>query len=133
MPMKEKLAPPDLKRCQAEKPNGHTIFTLGGVPGLVQCKNVPLFIAKEPQRADGRKQGSMSVCLECRTICEKQVPGTTFKKIDRKPLTPLEKEMGAALEAAWEWLGSKGSDRPATVDKKIMDALDAFKKADAAS
>lgn len=44
-------------------------------------------------------------------------------------LTPLEKEMGAALQAAWDRLGTKGSDRPAKVDKRIMDALEAFKKA----
>jgi hypothetical protein len=50
-------------------------------------------------------------------------------KMPVKELTSLEKEMGAALQGAWDFLGSKGTDRPAMVDKRIMDALEAFKKA----
>lgn len=78
MPTEEKLTPPDLKQCQSEKPNGNTIFTLGGVPGLVRCKSRPIFIAKEPKRPDGKVRGSMSLCLDCLRVCEKQVPGITF-------------------------------------------------------
>jgi hypothetical protein len=50
-------------------------------------------------------------------------------KMPVKELTSLEKEMGAALQGAWDYLGSKGTDRPAKVDQRIMDALEAFKKA----
>lgn len=133
MTTKEKLTPPDLKQCQTLRPNGNTFLSFGGVPGHVRCTNKPVFIAHEPKRDDGVQSGSMSVCTRCRPRCAKLVPGATFTKIVRKALTPLETQMGEALQGAWDFLGTKGSDRPAKVDKKIMDALEAFKKAVEAS
>lgn len=34
-----------------------------------------------------------------------------------------------ALKAAWDWIGYKASDRPAKVDKKIIDAIELGEKA----
>lgn len=82
--MKEKLIPPDLKQCQAEKPNGNSFMTLGGVPGLERCRSEPTLIAHESKRADGKKSGSMSLCLECSVVCKKQIPGITFTAIRKQ-------------------------------------------------
>lgn len=79
--MSEKLIPPDLERCQAEKPNGNSFMTLGGVPGLVRCKEKPTHIALEPVRADGKERGSMSLCGSCLAVCSKQMHGVTFEVI----------------------------------------------------
>jgi hypothetical protein len=82
-PGEEVLIPPDLGQCQAEIPNGNTFMTFGGVPGLVRCKNKPTYIAHEPPRKDGKKQGSMSLCGSCLAVCSKQIPGVTFEEIKR--------------------------------------------------
>jgi hypothetical protein len=73
------LIPADLTQCQAEKPNGHSFMTLGGQPGLVRCKRVPVYIAfeKEPNPVDGLR-GSMSLCEECKSVHEEQMPGTAI-------------------------------------------------------
>lgn len=39
-------------------------------------------------------------------------------------MTPLEKRLFDSLELAWKWLGTPGVDRPATVDKDILDTLE---------
>ncbi|MGH9390490.1 MAG: hypothetical protein ACRD1Z_12805, partial [Vicinamibacteria bacterium] len=80
--VKEKLIPPDLERCQGEKPNGYTFMTFGGVPGLVRCSEKPTHIAFEPKQ-EGREQGSMSLCGECLAVCSKQVPGVVFEAIKK--------------------------------------------------
>ena len=73
-PKKIELEPPDHKRCQAEKPNGATFMTLGGVPGLVRCANVPVVILTErnPNQKDGAI-GCMSLCLDCLAVFHKQM------------------------------------------------------------
>lgn len=87
--VEEKLIPPDLAQCQAEKPNGNTFMTFGGVPGLVRCKNKPTHIALEPKQKD-REQGSMSLCGDCLAVCSKQVPGVVFETIK----FPVEESRG---------------------------------------
>ena len=67
--------PPDIMQCQAEKPNGNTFMTLGGIPGYVRCKNTPVFIAVAKAVENDGHIGSMSVCAECRKILEKQMLG----------------------------------------------------------
>ncbi len=68
------LIPPDLKRCQAEKPNGASLFTFGGIPELIRCTEKPLFIATEKEpREDGLK-GSMTLCAHCLSVFIKQMP-----------------------------------------------------------
>lgn len=122
------LIPPDYKQCQTLKPNGNTFMTFGGVPGHVRCTNKPVFIALEPKRP-GSERGSMSVCKACRASCKKQVPGVIFTEIKWKEFTALEVQMGKALQGAWDYLGMKGSDRPAKIDQRILEALEAFKQA----
>jgi len=81
---KVKLIPPDLKRCQAEKPNGHSFMTLGGRPGTERCSSVPVYIAREKKPGKDGQKGSMALCADCRTVMEKQMPDyATFTEIRR--------------------------------------------------
>jgi hypothetical protein len=61
-PKKKALIPPDLERCQAEKPNGHTFMTLGGSPGRERCKDKPTVIVKEKKPGKDGQCGSMTLC-----------------------------------------------------------------------
>lgn len=67
------LIPPDLERCQADKPNGNTFMTLGGRPALVRCNNVPVCIATEREAGKDGQKGSMSLCAECWTQMFRQL------------------------------------------------------------
>lgn len=69
------LTPPDLKQCQAEKPNGHSFMTLGGVPKLERCKNKPKYLAKEKKPGADGQIGSMTLCESCKKQMDKQMPG----------------------------------------------------------
>src|SRR5271170_5522749 len=62
---KIKLIPPDSMVCQAEKPNGYSFMTLGGVPGRRRCGNMPIFIVHETVADKDGVCGSMSLCQEC--------------------------------------------------------------------
>lgn len=75
MPKKPKLTPPDPDRCQAEKPNGASFMTFGGIPKLERCTNRPFVIVKErvADPRDGLK-GSMSLCEGCLKTFKKQCP-----------------------------------------------------------
>src|ERR1700761_6203738 len=64
----QKLIPPDLERCQVEKPNGYSFMTLGGVPALERCKNPPSVIIAENQPGKDGLKGSMSSCDGCLAI-----------------------------------------------------------------
>ncbi len=77
---KEKLIPPDLKRCQAERKNGS--FMSFGLPDFIRCKNKPTHIVTEAPRDDKTEQGSMSLCAKCLVICLKQMPDITIKAIE---------------------------------------------------
>lgn len=77
-----KLIPHDKKQCQAEKPNGNSFMTLGGVPGLSRCKNKPVVIIVEKRKP----KGSMSLCKECWTVAIQQLGEKTFNV---KPITVL--------------------------------------------
>lgn len=80
------LIPPDTGRCQAEKPNGNSFMTLGGSPGLERCRNIPLWIAREIKPGPDGQIGSMSLCRECRTVLERQMPDyATFEPIEGGP------------------------------------------------
>ncbi len=83
------LIPADPKQCQAEKPNGNTFMTLGGRPGLVRCDNKPTWIMTEDKPGRDGLQGSMSICLDCRTAYDEYVkqgkaPKATFTIIKRR-------------------------------------------------
>lgn len=66
--------PPDLDRCQAEKPNGEGPFTLGGGHKMVRCENKPQFIVTEKAPGEDGLIGSMSLCAHCLTVFLKQMP-----------------------------------------------------------
>lgn len=78
------LTPPDLDRCQADKPNGCTFMTLGGKPGLVRCSNKPAVIATEAKPGPDGQIGRMSLCAECLEVFQVQMPSgyATFKIIE---------------------------------------------------
>lgn len=59
------IEPVDYTQCQADVPNGHTPFTLGGVPGRVRCKNKPEYLLTEYKVGRDGFQGSMSACKNC--------------------------------------------------------------------
>jgi hypothetical protein len=64
------LVPPDLERCQAEKP-GNGPFIIGGKIGdpkngyRTRCSNRPTVIATEKKPGSDGRRGSMSICDEC--------------------------------------------------------------------
>ncbi len=73
-----KLTPPDLKRCQAEKPNGHSFMTLGGnLGGRERCDARPTVIATEIKPGKDGQIGSMSLCDDCADVLQTQMPGVT--------------------------------------------------------
>lgn len=82
----KKLIPPDKKQCQAEKPNGYSFMTLGGVPGYIRCTNKPVVIMKEKKAASDGLTGSMAVCSECLASAKKQLGDNFFtvEKIKRR-------------------------------------------------
>jgi hypothetical protein len=55
-------------------------MTLGGVPGLVRCKNKPLCVVTElkPNKEDGLS-GAMSLCPDCFAVFFKQHGMTDIK------------------------------------------------------
>lgn len=67
------LTPPDLKRCQAMKPNGYNFMTLGGRPGRERCENKPRCIVYETKPDTDGCKGSMSLCVYCFPICMQQM------------------------------------------------------------
>jgi hypothetical protein len=72
------LIPVDKERCQAEKPNGVTAFTLGGVPRMIRCNNKPIVIATEKEIGNDGLKGSMSLCVDCLNIALEQLPKGFF-------------------------------------------------------
>ena len=76
--MTQPLIPPDFKQCQAEKPNGNTFMTLGGVPGYKRCTQRPVFLATEKEPGDDGVIGNMTLCAECYVQLERQIPGHVF-------------------------------------------------------
>lgn len=78
MAAKKKLAPlepPDLQRCQAEKPNGTNFMTMGGAIGrLERCTRDAQVIVKERKPGKDGRKGSMSLCHGCLAQLIKQQP-----------------------------------------------------------
>ncbi len=68
-----KIEPLDVERCQAEKPNGNSFMTFGGVPGLERCKSRPAFVLVEKNPGKDGLHGAMTLCRECLTVFTKQV------------------------------------------------------------
>lgn len=70
--MAEQLIPPDLKRCQAVRVNGRSFMAFGYQ--LTRCTAAPKYLARDPMPP----HGVMSLCEECATICQQQVPAVVF-------------------------------------------------------
>jgi len=80
------LVPPDLKRCQAMKPNGVSAFSLGGVPARVRCADAPTVVITETRPGDDGRRGSMSLCDPCLQVARSQLGDAAFdfKMIPRR-------------------------------------------------
>ena len=83
----KKLTPPDLKQCQAEKPNGNSFMTLGGSPGLERCTAKPSVIVTERKPGLDGLKGSMALCDECLAVLRKQL-GENYATVQ-----PIEKAL----------------------------------------
>lgn len=69
------IIPPDLSRCQAEKPNGHNFMILGGhLGGRERCTDKPAVIIVELVAGNDGKHGCMSLCSDCFKAFQKQCP-----------------------------------------------------------
>ena len=91
------LTPPDLRQCQAEKPNGYSFMTLGGSPGLERCTATPTVIVTEIHPGSDGRRGSMALCDECLAVLNQQAPGTvTVEGIVGKATPP---EVFAEIDA----------------------------------
>lgn len=76
------LIPPDLDRCQSEIREG-SFMTLGP-RSYERCKNTPAFIAIETKAGKDGQRGSMSLCPECKAVCEKELGhAVEFKSITK--------------------------------------------------
>lgn len=75
------IAPADVNRCQAEKPNGATFMSMGGRPELVRCKDVPSVIVVENETDENGERGSMSLCEDCLKVAKQQLPENFFHVI----------------------------------------------------
>lgn len=73
----DNLEPLDPTRCQAERKEGS--FMTFGLPHLVRCRNKPIWIAIEVR--EGNFYGGMSLCDECRKVCEIQVPSIDYQTL----------------------------------------------------
>ncbi len=81
--MSETLTPPDLLRCQAEKPNGTNFMTMGGnIGGRVRCKALPVIIIQERVPGPDGHIGSMSLCASCLVVLQEQEGMSNFKLVE---------------------------------------------------
>lgn len=100
------LTPPDLKQCQAEKPNGVNFMTLGGRREMIRCTKKPTVIAIENKPGEDGQIGKMSLCDDCVGAFMKQMPKdyatfTPANQYDPKPYLEL-------LQAEAKYLESRG-------------------------
>lgn len=76
------MIPADKKQCQAEIRQSHGPFRLGPKEPARRCENTPKFIAREINKGIDGKRGSMSLCVSCKKVFDKQMPGyAIFKEI----------------------------------------------------
>lgn len=73
----EELGPVDVSRCQAEKKEGS--FMTFGPRGLVRCKEKPIWLGVEVR--EGMFYGAMSLCDDCKKVCEIQMPNVCFQML----------------------------------------------------
>jgi len=73
------IDPIDASRCQAEVKEGS--FMTFGPRRFVRCKNEPVWIAVEVK--DGIFYGAMSLCDECKKVCEVRMPSVKYQRLTR--------------------------------------------------
>lgn len=73
----QELEPIDPNRCQSERKAG-SFMTLGP-RGLVRCRNKADWIGIQVK--DGVFYGAMSLCDECKRVCEIQEPEVYYQKL----------------------------------------------------
>lgn len=78
--METELEPIDASRCQAEIIEGS--FMTFGLRPRVRCKNTPTWIGVEIK--DGKFYGAMSLCDECKKICEIKMPNANYQKLNKE-------------------------------------------------
>jgi hypothetical protein len=90
------LTPPDLSRCQADVPNGHSFMTLGGRPGLERCTNATAVVVEEREPGSDGQRGSMGLCGRCLGVaqggpgCPGNVPAFIVHTLDQWRKTHAE-------------------------------------------
>ncbi len=67
----------DPSRCQCEKLAGS--FMTFGPRSLVRCPNPPKWVGFDIR--EGKFYGAMSLCEECRKICQVQVPTAVYQPL----------------------------------------------------
>jgi hypothetical protein len=72
------LLPVDPTRCQAEKSTGS--FMTFGPRKLERCTSKPTWIGIEVK--DGQFYGAMSLCDDCKRVCEIQMPTVSFQRLE---------------------------------------------------
>lgn len=72
-----KLEPVDVGRCQAEAKEGS--FMTFGPRQYVRCSNEPTWIAVDVR--EGVFYGAMSLCDECKKVCEIRMPGVSYQEL----------------------------------------------------
>ena len=71
------LEPVDTTQCQAEKKVGS--FMSFGIPSLQRCKNDCTWLAVGVE--NGLFAGAMTLCDECKKVCEIQRPDVSFQRL----------------------------------------------------
>jgi len=67
----------DSQRCQAEKKEG-SFMTLGPRK-YIRCQNKPTWVAVDIRA--GSFCGAMSLCDECKKVCEIQMPSAKYQPL----------------------------------------------------
>lgn len=78
------LIKPDYLQCQSEITSYHPFILGGKCQETKRCINQPIWLASEKESKDN-EIGSMTLCEECKVVCEKQMKNkVTFKKLGEK-------------------------------------------------
>ncbi len=73
----EELEPIDAERCQGE--SRESSFMTFGIPSFIRCSQKPRWIAISVR--SGTFYGAMSLCDECKKVCEIRMPDISFQKL----------------------------------------------------
>ena len=71
------LEPVDVSRCQAEIKEG-SVMTFGP-RRFIRCEEKPIWIAVDVR--EGVFYGAMSLCDDCKKVCEIRMPSASFQRL----------------------------------------------------